>query len=254
MDKIGTSSITTMNKLIFVISLLLFYGVGLAQYTFERQSLSCIAVSACDQICINSTAGQIDFGTLTNDQNIVTSGFEQNDGEPALYVEIAVLKDECLGTYEARIIQTYGCSSADSIRYYWNELETSSVANLGAAQNVLRVSTNTGCVFERSFDFDELGVQVKPCELVFHNFCSPNGDGNNDFWLIEHIDVESYAVNEVTIANRWGAEVFRLENYDNGSRQWSGQDMNGRQLPDGTYFYTVRIGDALHSGYLELMR
>jgi gliding motility-associated-like protein len=254
MDKIGTSSITTMNKLFALILLVVLQSTLHAQYTFERQTLSCIAVSACDQICINSTAGQIDFGTLTNDQNIVTSGFEQNDGEPALYVEIAVLKDECLGTYEARIIQTYGCSSADSIRYYWNELETSTVANLGGAQNVLRVSTNTGCVFERSFDFDELGVQVKPCELVFHNFCSPNGDGDNDSWQIDHIDVESYAVNEVFITNRWGAEVFHVKNYDNANRNWSGQDSNGQQLPDGTYFYTIRIGETLHNGYIELVR
>jgi gliding motility-associated-like protein len=109
-------------------------------------------------------------------------------------------------------------------------------------------------VFERSFDFDELGVQVKPCELVFHNFCTPNGDGSNDFWLIENIDVADYAINEVIITNRWGAQVFLMKNYDNATRQWNGQDNGGQQLPDGTYFYTVRIGEAVHNGYIELMR
>ena len=243
-----------MNRLYIILLLLQLVGSVHAQFVFERQTLSCMAVSACDQICINSTAGQIDFGTLSNNQNIVTSGFEQNDGAPALYVEIAVLKDACAGTYEARIVQTFGCSNADSVMFYWNELPSSDVAYLGVAQNVLRVSTNTGCLFERTFDFEELDVEVKPCELVFHNFCSPNGDGDNDFWLIDHIDVAAYATNEVYILNRWGAEVFHVKNYDNAGRIWSGQDSGGQPLPDGTYFYTVRIGETVHNGYIELLR
>jgi gliding motility-associated-like protein len=109
-------------------------------------------------------------------------------------------------------------------------------------------------LFERSFDFEELDVEVKPCELVFHNFCSPNGDGDNDFWLIDHIDVAAYATNEVYILNRWGAEVFHGKNYDNSGTRWSGQDNSGQQLPDGTYFYTVRIGETVHNGYIELLR
>lgn len=66
---------------------------------------------------------------------------------------------------------------------------------------------------------------------------SPNGDGTNDFWNIRWL--YRFPDNEVTILNRWGDTVFKTSNYQN---DWFGT-FNGKQLPDGTYYYILRINE-----------
>lgn len=254
MGKIGTLSIIIMNKQLFLYVLLVHAAALNGQFYFDRPTISCMAVSACDEICINSTAGQVDFGTMSNNQNIFTAGFEQNNGDPALYLEVSVFKDLCSGLYQVSVVNTYGCSSADTVSYFWNDLPGQSTVALSSAQNILRATTNTGCTFERSFDFETMQVIAKPCGIEFHNFCSPNGDGDNDLWTIGNITASEFAQNEVRIQNRWGGEVWSVTNYDNIDKAWDGTDMRGRPLPDGTYFFVVRLRDKEYTGYIELMR
>jgi gliding motility-associated-like protein len=64
---------------------------------------------------------------------------------------------------------------------------------------------------------------------------SPNGDGVNDFWYIRWL--YRYPDNEVTILNRWEDVVFKTTDYQN---DWYGT-YNGKELPEGTYYYILRI-------------
>ncbi len=73
---------------------------------------------------------------------------------------------------------------------------------------------------------------------------SPNGDGINDFWQIENI--QYHPENIVTIYNRWGDAVFRIEGYDNNANVFRGEanqmtKMGAGQLPSGTYFFDIQI-------------
>ncbi len=82
-------------------------------------------------------------------------------------------------------------------------------------------------------------------ELIFADFFSPNGDGNNDTFVIKNI--EEYPINKIHIFNRWGEIVYQSEPYRN---DWDGT-MNiknqwfGNVLPEGIYFYRFEfiIGD-----------
>jgi len=72
---------------------------------------------------------------------------------------------------------------------------------------------------------------------------SPNGDGVNDVFVIRGIS--NYPNNKITILNRWGSVVFEKDNYDN---TWDGKSMQGIRfggddLPDGTYFYLLDLGN-----------
>jgi large repetitive protein len=87
---------------------------------------------------------------------------------------------------------------------------------------------------------------------VFRGF-SPNNDGKNDRFVIRGI--ENFPDNEVIIMNRWGNQVFSRKGYRNEDG-WDG-DWNGKHVPDGTYFYCIRLNDPKNqqfTGYFQLMR
>jgi len=74
---------------------------------------------------------------------------------------------------------------------------------------------------------------------------SPNGDGINDYLHIE--GAEDFA-NKVTIYDRWGSEINFFNNYNNADIIWLGDDVNGKSLVEGTYFYIIENGGVLVNG------
>jgi gliding motility-associated-like protein len=70
-------------------------------------------------------------------------------------------------------------------------------------------------------------------EIVKTNVITPNGDGVNDY--LEFPNIEKYTQNELTIYNRWGAIIFRTNNYRN---YWDAYGVS-----EGVYFYTLSLGD-----------
>ncbi|MBI3511484.1 MAG: gliding motility-associated C-terminal domain-containing protein [Bacteroidetes bacterium] len=87
------------------------------------------------------------------------------------------------------------------------------------------------------------------CELNIYSGFTPNGDGINDTWIIDGADKVNC---NVRIFNRWGNEVWFNSHYDNTQNVWKGQDKQGHNLPDGTYYYIISIGDHTSHGWVEL--
>ncbi len=84
------------------------------------------------------------------------------------------------------------------------------------------------------------------------NVITPNGDGLNDGLKIPCVDQLDFN-SELKIFNRWGDEVYASTAYKN---DWTGT-YNGKQLPAGTYFYLLRLGDDQNKclqGYFQLIR
>jgi gliding motility-associated-like protein len=74
--------------------------------------------------------------------------------------------------------------------------------------------------------------------ILVHQGVSPNGDGINDFLVIEGIT--NYPDNHLMIINRNGALVFQAKGYDNSTRVFDGHsNINGRMQAPGTYFYAL---------------
>ncbi|MFK7937130.1 MAG: gliding motility-associated C-terminal domain-containing protein, partial [Saprospiraceae bacterium] len=85
--------------------------------------------------------------------------------------------------------------------------------------------------------------------MIFDGF-SPNGDGVNDFFTIQGIDL--FPDHELIIYNRWGNEVLRRKEYKN---DWDGKWDGNRDLPDGTYFYLFDTGTGERlNGWLQIAR
>ncbi|MCC9044302.1 gliding motility-associated C-terminal domain-containing protein [Myroides sp. M-43] len=101
-------------------------------------------------------------------------------------------------------------------------------------------------------------------DVVIYNAVSPNGDGKNDYFIIDNIT--RFPNNKVQIFNRWGAKVYETTNYDSngnvfkGFSEGTGTINKNAKLPTGTYFYivTYEYSDARgsrvikKSGYLHL--
>ena len=74
------------------------------------------------------------------------------------------------------------------------------------------------------------------------NSFTPNNDGFNDLWKVYGTDIDPDRF-ELSVFNRWGKEVFRTEDLDEG---WAGQaefeDVDPSQwyyAQDGVYSYRV---------------
>jgi gliding motility-associated-like protein len=97
-------------------------------------------------------------------------------------------------------------------------------------------------------------VDPSGAPVEVHLALSPNGDGINDFLLIE--GVQDYPNNHVSIINRNGIKVFDTTNYDNKNNVFVGKSKSGDHLPAGTYFYLVdySVGDQQNhiTGYFVL--
>jgi len=103
----------------------------------------------------------------------------------------------------------------------------------------------------------QLALQINvEGEIVVYNGVSPNGDGKNDYFKLENIQLLE-PENKVTIYNRWGSKVYHVENYNNDKpdQRFSGINNNGNALPSGVYFYKVEFITSEReelSGYLTI--
>jgi hypothetical protein len=84
----------------------------------------------------------------------------------------------------------------------------------------------------------------EPDEIFIPEGFSPNGDGVNDLFVLDLYD-KTLTIN-LQVYNRWGGLVYAQENYQNN---WDGNANQGANLtgktnlPDGTYFYLVRLSN-----------
>lgn len=107
-------------------------------------------------------------------------------------------------------------------------------------------NVNTGTVTSTSFvpnDYEIItfGSLIGSDGIIVYNGISPNGDGKNDVFVIEGVELFR---NTLKIYNRWGRTVYDVENYKN---DWNGITNkkvlvgNSKKLPVGTYFYVLNL-------------
>ncbi len=89
-------------------------------------------------------------------------------------------------------------------------------------------------------------------DIFVPNIITPNGDGFNDLWEVRDADVGFGPINafryELSIVDRNGRSVFsRSQSLTTGAIGFLGGDIfwdgrrNGSLVPDGTYFYSLRL-------------
>ena len=92
-----------------------------------------------------------------------------------------------------------------------------------------------------------------PGEIIMPNVFSPNGDGINDLFDVQGVNVLEY---DMSIYDRWGKLLFTTTALTN---MWDGK-FNGKDMPEGVYYFHVeyqisgREAREEKKGALTLMR
>ncbi len=120
-----------------------------------------------------------------------------------------------------------------------NDCPTQSLALFNTTPITLSIMDENGCEGSTS-----LNIEVNLADLP--NAITLNGDGINDTFIVPILEAapDDHPDNEIVIFNRWGDVVHRAAPYRN---DWDGTS-NGQALPEGTYYYVLRLDVSEGSG------
>ncbi len=166
-----------------------------------------------------------------------------------IFVEVNVPKadagkDFIICRYDTATLQATGGKS-----YEWED-QFGIVNKNSASPKVAPIVTTSYKVHVKN-DYcesvDEIEVVVDRClkelQTKIPQIFTPNGDNANDAFTI--IDIDYFTKSNLIVFNRWGNIVYQAAPYVNS---WDGKNENGDELPDGTYYYSLDLGNG-HEPY-----
>lgn len=164
---------------------------------------------------------------------VVSEDYSHEDGGIKQLVEVTNLSGG---------LSPYLCSLdhkeyADAFQFWFT--------NYMRGDHSFRVKDSNDCVTEQKIFYK--GVRVP---LVIPAYFSPDGDGNNDTWVIKNLWF--YERSTVEIYDRFGK---RLAYYNADVNSWNGE-YNGHPMPSDDYWYIIRLADTGEkiSGHFILKR
>ncbi len=91
--------------------------------------------------------------------------------------------------------------------------------------------------------YDEYLYDINAVDIFIPNAFSPNGDGLYDKFIVKGLDANNQEA-EMRIVNSAGTEVFFTTNREGKEWvDWDGRNTKGSELPEGTYYYLLRLID-----------
>ena len=217
-----------------------------------------------ETLTVNSETGEIDLSSATAGTHIITytaltdASLCLEGNSTSFTIEITegeevVISQECEGN--ALVLSVNENTSAD---YIWMDQNNNVVGSNEAVFNVSDyLSDNPTATFPQTFTLTVVTgecsnegqyiVTSMPCVMIPKGI-SPNGDGLND-----SLNLTGMGVQQITIFNRYGREVYNFSG--NYSNQWNGQSNDGKELPSATYFYSVAKQDgSTATGWIYINR
>ena len=120
--------------------------------------------------------------------------------------------------------------------YLWNTNElTPSITVMQSGSFAVMGTDTKGC--SSTAYLSVIKDAIPDTVAVSSNIITPNGDGINDFFVIDN--KEAYQNCTLNIYNIWNVEVYSKEGYNN---DWGGT-CNDKTLPNGAYYYILTCDD-----------
>lgn len=189
--------------------------------------------------------GNLAPGTYTVNVTDTTTGCKLSDtftiSQPdSLYAVLQSYNDDCYDANTGRVtVDVYGGTTP--YKYNWSNGGTSAnVSDVGAGTYGVTITDNNNCTVQKTAD-----VQKDNCDfnIVVHNAITPNGDMQNDYLTIDGI--QYYPNNQLYVFDKWGDIVYQKKGYNN---QWNAISTKGDPLPDGTYYYVLKLNEQNKAG------
>lgn len=114
------------------------------------------------------------------------------------------------------------------------------------------VFNQLGC-YDSTSVWININTVTTEINTLIPNAISPNGDGYNDVWKLEFIEL-LFPNAVVEIYNQWGQRLFYSEGY---AEPWDGR-YNSEDVPDGNYYYVINLNanteNDIYKGALLVLR
>jgi len=280
--RIGSRSFTSLN---WRVGLGAFFLILLSTTSLQAQSLSPLTVNAAggyakaadfslaysvgEQSSISfyttATASTLsagflqDFGFLDRDHLVLDLSLNNNSFEGSttvFFIPVGAFTVKSSRTTTSTktplVTNLYGAGYDNPFFYindntlFWNSADPAPGKETFLI--LAQVKDRKGNTVEKFFEIKRSRLEFS--SLVVNNSFSPNGDGINDSWGVPGIRFFEGA--RISVYDNVGSRLFYTESPDQG---WDGT-FNGKQLPVGTYFWTIEIGETgeMRRGMLNLIR
>jgi gliding motility-associated-like protein len=132
-------------------------------------------------------------------------------------------------------------NSINGVNYIWNfgngAAQTGS-SNVAGTSYVSAGVYTVVLIAQKGSCMDTVYQTVKvelPSSLSIPNVFTPNGDGNNDFFILKTANISQI---NCKIFDRWGNRVYE-SNSSTGNILWDGKNLQGKDCAVGVYFYVL---------------
>ncbi|TCC91080.1 MBG domain-containing protein [Pedobacter hiemivivus] len=170
---------------------------------------------------------------------------------PAPVITIVSDKGNSINKGETAILTASG-----AVSYQWSAAN-GMITGQNTAILTVRPSVTTTYTVIGTNQYGRSSTQTIKIEVVESlmavnstNLITPNGDGINDYWLVNNIDM--FPNHSIKIFDRAGRLLLLLRDYKN---DWDGR-VNGAALEEATYYYLIDFGNGkeFKKGYITIVR
>jgi gliding motility-associated-like protein len=202
-----------------------------------------ITSSGGDYVIYNWSTGQ-----TTKDITVLSQGWYKLSATDSagcvstdsVYLTVNQLPGASLGSdttvCSSSILLTAGDGSGSYYQWSTGAITSSIVVNDDGSTQVIwvQVTDDNGCINSDT-------IKILSCNTLqsdIPNAFTPNGDGDNDKWIVEKL--ASFSNARVEVFDRWGRLVFK--SVDGMTDGWDGTS-RGKSLPMDSYYYIINLND-----------
>lgn len=221
-------------------------------------TIEVVVTNCATDLSISKTAGTMN---PSMEHDIVFTIVATNNG---VYDATGVSVTEILQSGYTYISSTETAGTYDLTTGVWiigaMTSETSETMTITTKVNRTGNYVNTAIIYGNEADTNMANnvssIEPIPTDFFIPEGFSPNGDDINDLFVVRGI--LNYSNNTFDVFNRWGEKVYEAAPYKNtwDGKSTKGVRVGGDELPVGTYFYTLDLGDGskVYKGTIYLNR